>query len=89
MKNLLLGFLLGVVVATAGVGLAQISTGSMFDYGEGNIKTFRNEDGTTGSIFPYTDSYSTYSDSTGRTGSIYSYGGGVTNYSFNGTPCSK
>jgi hypothetical protein len=88
MKNLLLGFLLGLVVATAGAGLAQTS-GSIFDYGEGNIKTFRNSDGTTGSIFPYTDSYSTYRDSTGRTGSFYSYGGGVTSYSFSGTPCGK
>jgi len=90
MRNLLLGFLLGVVVATGASVWAQSTSGSIFDYGDGNIKTFRNADGTTGSIFPYTENFSTYRDSTGRSGSIFTFPGtGITTYQFSGgqKPC--
>jgi len=91
MRNLLLGFLIGVLTATGAGVWAQSTSGSVFDYGPGNIKTFRdNGTGTTGRIFPYTDTFSTYSDSTGRTGSFYTYpGSGVTTYQFSGgqKPC--
>jgi len=90
MRNLLLGFLLGVMFATGASVWAQSNSGSVFDYGPGNIKTFQDYGtGTTGSFFPYTDTFSIYSDSTGRSGSFFNYGGGITTYSFSGgkQPC--
>jgi len=89
MRNLLLGFVLGLLVATGAGVWAQSTSGSVFDYGEGNIKTFSNSDGTTGSIFTYPGGISSYQDSTGRTGSIFTYPGGITTYQFSGgrKPC--
>lgn len=90
MRNLLVGFLIGVLVAT-GAGVWAQSSGSTFGDPETGSFTFRDHHtGVTGFMFKhYGGSYS-YSDSTGKTGGIYTYPGtGSSSYQFFGgkQPC--
>lgn len=88
MKNLLLGFLLGLVVATAAGVWAQ-SSGSLYTYPGTGMTILQDADGTTGSLYTYPGTgLSIYQDSTGRSGSVYNYPGtGASTYSFSGKPC--
>ena len=91
MRNLMLGFLLGLLVATGAGVWAQSTSGSVFTYPGTGMSTFSNSDGTSGSIYTYPGTgMSSYRDSTGRTGSSYTYPGtGITSYQFSGgqKPC--
>ena len=91
MRNLLLGFVLGLLVATGAGVWAQSTSGSVFSYGDTGMSTFSNSDGTSGSIFTYPGTgMSSYQDSTGRSGSIFTYPGtGMSTYQFHGgqKPC--
>ena len=91
MRNLLLGFVLGLLVATGAGVWAQSTSGTVFTYPGTGISTFQNGDGTSGSIFTYPGTgISSYQDSTGRSGSIFTYPGtGITSYQFSGglKPC--
>ena len=91
MRNLVVGFVLGLLVATGAGVWAQSNSGSVFTYPGTGMSTFSNSDGTTRSIYNYPGTgMSSYQDSTGRTGSIFTYPGtGMTNYQFSGgqKPC--
>ena len=91
MRNLLLGFVLGLFVATGAGVWAQSDSGSVFTYPGTGMSTFSNSDGTSGSIFTYPGTgMSSYQDSTGRSGSIFTYpGSGMSTFQFSGgqKPC--
>jgi len=53
MRNLLLGFLIGVLIATGAGVWAQSTSGSVFTYPGTGMSTFSNSDGTSGSIYTY------------------------------------
>jgi hypothetical protein len=92
MRNLLLGFLIGLLTATGAGVWAQSTSGSVFTYGDTGFSTFNDfGSGTTGTIYTYPGTgMSSYQDSTGRTGSIFTFPGtGMTTYQFSGghKPC--
>lgn len=90
MRNLVIGFVLGVLVATGAGVWAQSNSGSLFTFPGTGVSTFQDSSGITGSIYSFPNSgISTYQDSTGRTGSIFSLpGSGITTYQFSGgKPC--
>jgi hypothetical protein len=91
MRNLLLGFVCGLLVATGAGVWAQSTSGSVFTFPESGISTFQDSSGVTGSIYSFPGSgISTYQDSTGRSGSSFSFpGSGITTYQFSGghKPC--
>ena len=91
MRNLLLGFLIGLLTATGAGVWAQSISGTMFTYPDSGVSAFTNSDGTSGTIFTYPGTgFSSYQDGAGRSGTIYTYpGSGVTTYQFSGghKPC--
>ncbi len=91
MRNLLLGFMLGIVVATGASAWAQLS-GTTFTYGDDPDAMVTFSGGSvSGTIFSYAGGgVKSYTDSTGRNGILFTYPGtGVTSYTFHGgkQPC--
>ncbi|MGH7228546.1 MAG: hypothetical protein ACREIH_04955 [Nitrospiraceae bacterium] len=90
MRNLVIGFVLGLLVPAGASVWAQSNSGSMLSSPGTGITTFQDSSGVTGSIYSSPNTgISTNQDSTGRTGSILSLpGSGITTYQFSGgKPC--